>query len=65
MSSIFFPFFSGKYEKREVTEQQAAQLRSAVSTYCSDKLNATEACAQATLEEVRKCRQQFESANQK
>ena len=42
-------------------EQQAAQLRS----YCSDKLNATEACAQATLEEVRKCRQQFESANQK
>ena len=46
-------------------EQQAAQLRSAVSTYCSDKLNATEACAQATLEEVRKCRQQFESANQK
>ena len=46
-------------------EQQAAQLRSAVSTYCSDKLNATAACAQATLEEVRKCRQQFESANQK
>ncbi|WP_394272526.1 hypothetical protein [Butyricicoccus sp.] len=46
-------------------EQQAAQLRSAVSAFCSDKLSATEACAEATLEEVRKCRQQFESANQK
>ena len=46
-------------------EQQAAQLRSAVSAFCSDKLSATEACAEAMLEEVRKCRQQFESANQK
>ena len=46
-------------------EQQAAQLRSAVSAFCSDKLSATEAGAEATLEEVRKCRQQFESANQK
>ena len=46
-------------------EQQAAQLRSEVSAFCSDKLSATEACAEATLEEVRKCRQQFESANQK
>lgn len=46
-------------------EQQAAQLRGAVSTYCDEKLNQTEACAEATLEAVRKCRQQFESANQK
>lgn len=46
-------------------EQQAAQLRSTVSAYCTEKLSATEACAQATLDEVRKCRQQFESANQK
>ncbi|HBI64516.1 MAG TPA: hypothetical protein DDX51_05305 [Clostridiales bacterium] len=44
-------------------EQQAAQLRSAVGKYCSDKLSETEACAAATLDEVRKRRAQFEQAN--
>ncbi len=46
-------------------EQQAVQLRNAVNNYCNDKLSATEACAQAMLEEIRKCRQQFDSANEK
>lgn len=46
-------------------EKQAAQLRNAVSTYCNGKLDATEACAAATLEEIRKCRTQFDMANQK
>ena len=46
-------------------EQQAAQVRGAVSSYCSAKLSETEACAQATLEEIKKRREQFESMNQK
>lgn len=46
-------------------EKQAAELRNAVGTYCNEKLAATEACAAATLEEVRKCRAQFENATQK
>lgn len=46
-------------------EQQSAQLRSAVSTYCNDKLNATEACVEATLEEVKKCRERFENTKLK
>ena len=46
-------------------EKQAAQLRNAVSSYCNEKLDATEACAAATLEEIRKCRAQFDTVNQK
>ena len=46
-------------------EKQAAQLRNAVNSYCNGKLDATEACAAATLEEIRKCRTQFDTANQK
>lgn len=46
-------------------EQQAQQLRGAVGTYCTDKLDATEACVAATLEEVKKCRARFDNANMK
>ena len=46
-------------------EKQAAQLRNAVSSYCNEKLDATEACAAATLEEIRKCRAKFDTVNQK
>ena len=46
-------------------EKQAAQLRNAVSSYCNEQLDATEACAAATLEEIRKCRAQFDTVNQK
>ena len=46
-------------------EKQAAQLRTAVSSSCKEKLDATEACAAATLEEIRKCRAQFDTVNQK
>ncbi|MCD8355376.1 MAG: hypothetical protein LUE11_02205 [Clostridia bacterium] len=46
-------------------EKQANQLRTAVSGYCNEKLDATEACAAATLEEIRKCRAKFENVNQK
>ncbi|MDO4287169.1 MAG: hypothetical protein Q4C40_05535 [Eubacteriales bacterium] len=46
-------------------ENQANQLRGAVSSYCTNKLNETESCAAAALEEIRKCRAQFENANAK
>ncbi len=46
-------------------EQQAAQLRGAVGTYCTDKLDETEACVAATLEEVKKCREKFANLNGK
>ena len=47
-----------------VAEHQAAQLRGAVSSYCSERLGETEACAEAILEEIKKRRQQFDSVSQ-
>ena len=46
-------------------EKQAAQVRAAVNKYCTEKLNATEACAVQSLEEIRKCRAQFEQVSPK
>lgn len=46
-------------------EKQAAQVRAAVNKYCTAKLNATEACAVQSLEEIRKCRAQFEQVSPK
>lgn len=46
-------------------EQQALQLRGAVGTYCTEKLDATEECVAAALEEVRKCRARFDTMNTK
>ncbi len=40
-------------------EEQAAQIRQALERFCEERLNATEACAAASLDEIRKCRQQF------
>ena len=43
-------------------QEQANQLRASVTAYCEDKLNTTEACVAATLEEVKKCRTRFAGA---
>lgn len=43
-------------------QEQANQLRTSVTAYCEDKLNTTEACVAATLEEVKKCRARFVGA---
>lgn len=44
-------------------EQQATQIREAVAAYCASKLNDTEACANAMLDEIKKCRERFEQVN--
>lgn len=43
-------------------QAQANQLRTSVTAYCEDKLNTTEACVAATLDEVKKCRTRFAGA---
>ncbi|MGN1030996.1 MAG: hypothetical protein ACI4PQ_05275 [Butyricicoccaceae bacterium] len=43
-------------------QSQAEQLRASVTAYCEDKLNTTEACVAATLEEVKKCHARFTGA---
>ena len=45
-------------------EQQAAQIRAAAQQFCEMKLDAAETCAATSLEEIRKCRQQFVNAGQ-
>lgn len=43
-------------------QAQANQLRASVTAYCEAKLNDTEACVAATLDEVKKCRTRFAGA---
>ncbi|MGN1013884.1 MAG: hypothetical protein ACI4PM_00845 [Butyricicoccus sp.] len=45
-------------------EQQAAQIRGAAQQFCEMKLDAAETCAAQSLDEIRKCRQQFVNAGQ-
>lgn len=43
-------------------QSQANQIKAAAQQFCDEHLRETEACAAASLEEIRKCRQQFMDA---
>ncbi len=40
-------------------QSQANQLKAAAQQFCDDQLRETEACAEASLQQIRQCRQQF------